>query len=367
MLRWWGFPADRTSAMPASFDRRAFLRHATRAGAMVVTAGGLAGSIGPRVAQATGPAAPAGDSPYGALQPANSDGLMLPPGFTSRLIAVSGQQVAATGYVWHEQPDGAACMGRSNGGWYLVSNCEASGGLGGASVIRFNAQAEITGAYRILAGTSRSCSGGATPWGTYLSGEENDAGRVFECDPSTPGQGIHRPALGLFDHEMSVVDPLTGWVYMVEDDPKGRLYRFQPTRWGDLSAGALQVARVSRSANGDVLKWQAASPDGPDRTTTSPVVAGGEGMWIERGQMYFTTKTDVKVWRLELASQRLSIHYDFRATPSAPLNAVDNLTGHSRSGDLFVAEDGGNLEVCILPTSGPAAASGCLRFVGHHA
>ena len=44
-------------------------------------------------------AAPAqnGPSPYGPLQAADANGIQLPAGFTSRVVARSGQQVAGTG------------------------------------------------------------------------------------------------------------------------------------------------------------------------------------------------------------------------------------------------------------------------------
>ena len=58
-----------------------------------------------------------GTSPYGALQAADANGIMLPPGFTSRVIAVSGQQVAGTGYTWHGAPDGGAAFSTPGGGW----------------------------------------------------------------------------------------------------------------------------------------------------------------------------------------------------------------------------------------------------------
>src|SRR3954466_1773036 len=63
-------------------------------------------------------------SPYGTLQAADALGIMLPPGFTSRVVAVSGQQVGATGYTWHGAPDGGATFGVPGGGWIYVSNSE---------------------------------------------------------------------------------------------------------------------------------------------------------------------------------------------------------------------------------------------------
>jgi hypothetical protein len=68
-------------------------------------------------------AAPAqnGPSPYGPLQAANADGILPPAGFTSRVVARSGQQVA--GHPWHNAPDGGAVFADGDG-WIYVSNSE---------------------------------------------------------------------------------------------------------------------------------------------------------------------------------------------------------------------------------------------------
>ena len=59
---------------------------------------------------------------------------MLPAGFTSRIVARSGQPVA--GYAWHSAPDGGACFADGTG-WIYVSNSEINPG-GGASALRFS-------------------------------------------------------------------------------------------------------------------------------------------------------------------------------------------------------------------------------------
>lgn len=342
-----------------SIDRRAFL-HRT---ALVAGATLLLGSSPRRTLAA--PIAPiATNGPYGPLGPVNPDGLMLPGGFTSRFIARSGSEVGDTGHVWHSPPDGGACVTRNGGGWIYVSNGEAGGGKGGVASIAFDPSGNIVDAFSILSGTTRSCSGGVTPWGSYLSGEESGAtGRVFECDPQRASEGVHRPLLGAFNHEMVAVDPATGEVYMVEDHASGRLYKFVPTRFGDLTDGLLFAAQVV----GSQVTWVPTSTGAPDRSSATTVFDGGEGAWIMRDALYFTTKGDVRVWRLDLRANQLSVVYDFRTVAGTPLTAVDNIVGHLPSGDLYVAEDGGNMEVVLLTTVGPGEVAPFLRFVGHDA
>lgn len=300
---------------------------------------------------------------YGRLQPADRNGLQLPRGFTSRRIARTGQTVSGTEYAWHAAPDGGACFAATDGGWVYASNSEVDASGGGASAVRFAADGTIADAYRILSGTSRNCAGGPTPWGNWLSCEENgSSGRVYECNPQQPGQGVERPLLGSFNHEAAAVDAMTGHVYLTEDDPQGRLYRFVPTTPGDLTAGSLQAASVS----GTGLTWLPTSIAAPDRTRTTSAFDGGEGAWISGRTLWFTTKGDGRVYELDLTTQQLTVLYDQASRAGSPLRGLDNITVHEPSGDLFVAEDGGNMEVCIITTEDAGEdVAPFLRFVGH--
>ena len=149
---------------------------------------------------------------------------------------VSGLPVA--GYTWHEFPDGGATFAQPDGGWIYVSNSESSAAVsGGASAIRFSADGQITSAYRILGGTRQNCAGGPTPWGTWLSCEETGFGFVYECDPTGAAPARKLRALGAFKHEAAAVDPINRHVYLTEDKSDGRLYRFTPRNYPDLSLG----------------------------------------------------------------------------------------------------------------------------------
>jgi hypothetical protein len=88
---------------------------------------------------------------------------------------------------------------------------------------------------------------------------------------------------------------------------------------------------------------------------------GGEGLWHHEGVIYFTTKGDRRVWAYDIAATHLDVLYDHALTPDAALNAVDNVTV-SPFGDVYVCEDGGNMEICLI--SPDRVVSPFLRLVG---
>ncbi len=339
-------------------DRRAFLRLVAALGAShaldlvaapSATAAAKKGTF-TRVRPST--LAVVGSGPYGPLRSPDKNGIQLPKGFTSRLLAETGQPVRTVSGnpsgIWHVAPDGGACFANPKGGWIYVSNSEVSEGGGGVRALSFDRTGGVIGSHTILSGTSRNCAGGPTPWGTWLSCEESGAaGKVWECNPLAASQGVVRPALGSFNHEAAVVDPATGELYLTEDAPDGRLYKFIPTVRGDLREGRLYAASVTDSK----VSWIATSADEPDRSNATTPFNGGEGLWVGDGSVFFTTKGDVRVWELSLSTSLLRVLYDVNRSNGGALNAVDNITMHQPSGDLYVAEDGGNMELCTLSIS----------------
>ncbi|MDP9866886.1 MULTISPECIES: alkaline phosphatase PhoX [Streptosporangium] len=325
-------------------ERRTFLRaSALGAGTLAFT-----GSLWQDALAAPAQNAP---GPYGPLLAADGNGIQLPAGFTSQVIARSGQTVPGTSYTWHSAPDGGACFA-DDGGWIYVSNSEVNPG-GGASAIRFDSGGVVVSAVSILSGTRQNCAGGATPWNTWLSCEEVSRGYVYETHPFG-GAAVQRPALGRFKHEAAAADPVRKVVYLTEDETDGRFYRFVPATWGDLSSGRLQVLRAGSTTSGAFTWADVPDPGGSPTATRSQVSGskpfnGGEGCYYANDTVWFTTKGDNRVWQVDVAAGTYELAYDDNLVSpgTAPLTGVDNLTG-SASGDLYVAEDGGNMEICLI-------------------
>lgn len=313
--------------------------------------------------RAAGAESTPGAGPYGPLGAPDAHGVRVPAGFTARLLATTGERVRGTGQRWHAAPDGGAVFARATGGgWVYVSNSEVDDGGGGVGVLSFAADGEVVDAYRILHDTSFNCSGGPTPWGTWLSCEEIGAGQVWECNPFAPGQGVVRPALGRFKHEAAAVDPSTDFVYLTEDRYDGRFYRFRPAARGDLSAGTLEAAEV---ANDGRVSWRAAPATGPARDPLTRSFLRGEGAWFAHDTVYFSTTADHRVWAYDTRRETLAVHYE-AARSQGLLRSPDNLTTHPASRQVFVAEDDDDMQIVLLsPVGAVPVIAPFVQLVGH--
>jgi len=284
-------------------------------------------------------AARAGTDAYGRRGKPDAHGLRLPRDFTARRIARGDQSVPGTDYDWHLASDGAATFPTDDGGWILVSNSEQV--KGGAGAVRFGPQGQIRDAYRILDGTSQNCAGGPTPWATWLSCEELEEGRVWECDPTGKKPARAHDAMGVFKHEAAAVDPRGRHVYLTEDLIDGAFYRFTPRRWPSLAEGLLELAKVAKDGS---VRWVRVPDPIARNAPTRRQVRGAtrlkraEGIWFDSGIVYVATTGDSRIHAYDTRRRRLTVLYDGLRSARSPLSRVDNITA-SRAGELFICED----------------------------
>ena len=225
-----------------------------------------------------------------------------------------------------------------------------------------------------LAGTYKNCSGGPTPWGSWLTCEETLAdpstravlrrhGFVFEVPAGGAGDPRPIPALGRFKHEAAAVDPESGIVYLTEDERSAGLYRFVPEDGATGSAalrggGRLQMlavdGRTRPGKTGTHIPVAWVDIDEPTAVGGWSVFEQGaarggmtfkrlEGCWLDEGRLYFASTTGGgakkgQIWELDVAGDRLALLYESPGRDT--LDMPDNLVAMPGLG-LLLCEDGG--------------------------
>ncbi|TMU54691.1 alkaline phosphatase PhoX [Flagellimonas algicola] len=290
------------------------------------------------------------------LKPDANGYLDLPEGFSYKIISKSGQKMS-DGLLVPGRPDGMGAFLDDAGLTVIICNHENSPttlehspfgpanellsgvdldklfdsgsginpGLGGTTTLIYDEEkGTVVDQYLSLAGTYRNCAGGVSPWGSWITCEEDvtkadgnqilkDHGYVFEVPKNAKEMVTPVPikAMGRFNHEAVAVDPNSGCVYLTEDRPDGLIYRFIPNEKENLLAGGmLQVLAVKDKKSLDTRNWEAQevarnSPmevfwinmdnvEAPEDDlryrgfdSGAARFARGEGIWMGEGELFF--------------------------------------------------------------------------------
>ena len=264
--------------------------------------------------------------------------------------------------------------------------------FGGTTSIVYNLKTQKKESeYLSLAGTLVNCSGGKTPWNTWISCEETvrkegegitkNHGYNFEVFPSLEPSLTHAIPLkdmGRFRHEGIAFDKTNGYVYQTEDRSDGLFYRFIPNVKNKLSKGGkLQVLSFKGFRGVDTSNWKndnikvgkrydvkwidinnVNSPNDDLRyrgkNKGAATFARGEGIFCSNNIIYFTATTGGEkkcgqIWRyIPYDASNGSIELFYESKNSDVLNMPDNII-ISPKGDIILCEDGKGTDrlVCI--------------------
>ncbi len=352
---------------------------------------------------------------YGPLIEDPNDLLNLPEGFSYKVISQLGDKMS-DGWVVPDRADGMGCSPLEGSKVALIRNHElkkkhvSEGAFGeeipkglsvydthtngrilpgGTSTIIYDmVTGERVNEFLSLVGTIRNCSGGVTPWGSWLTCEEDvtnagdnahkDHGYVFEVPATQTGlvEPVPLKAMGRFNHEAAAVDPRTGIVYLTEDRDDSLFYRFIPNVKGKLAEGGkLQALMLQkgkglethnwREENMKLGAWEATewvdlddveSPKDDlrhrGRKQGAAIFARGEGIHWGENELYFCCTSGGKAELGQVMCYKPSVHEGQDGEASSPgmlqlfvestskseFNFGDNLTV-APNGHLIVCED----------------------------
>ena len=227
--------------------------------------------------------------------PRAHDGMAAFVGADGRINIVCNHEIAPADFSHGAFADAFAGLPKTVRDRIYDRGGDRSPGAGGTTTTVYNPQTGRTERQHLsLAGTELNCTGGPTPWGSWLSGEECfesvgwgwSAGRivqrerrhgyVFEVPAHHDGlvEPVPIKAMGRFEHEATAVHEQSGFVYLTEDRHHSLFYRYLPDVPGRLAEGGrLQCLAIDGRPSLATHNW-----------TRQPQVVLGEPLpvhWID--------------------------------------------------------------------------------------
>ncbi|HKY18314.1 MAG TPA: alkaline phosphatase PhoX [Rhizomicrobium sp.] len=364
-----------------------------------------------RQAQAAGPIV----SPYGAIAPVADHNtglnlLQLPSGFEYWSFSWTGDAMT-NGTPTPGAHDGMAVVRTLGNGrkCVLVRNHEQSSGVpfasgplvyspdaaGGTTNLIWDTKTKrLEKVWPTLSGTVRNCSGGKTPWNSWITSEETFSttnggntkhGYNFDIPAGNGGANNAKPIIGMgrFAHEGCCIDPTNYYIYETEDGPSvagevgSGFYRFIPRVFGPngrpmlRKGGTLQMLRIVGEPQKNMQFLGVTTPptvydttwvDVPNPDPNPPAEQscfmqgysrGGaafrrlEGVFYSDAKIYFTstdggpiaahsTSGEGQVWEYDPINEKLRIIY--HSADQADCENPDNIVV-TPNGALILCED----------------------------